>query len=361
MDIRVGADGPVGIDLLEWHLRIGFLVDLLRIAHVVVLLECLRTKTPELSRLLRVLFAAHDYILLDQDWHLAGIFSRGSRTSFELRFVLLPCLRIGNEPIRVLARPPHRFRTICRHQQGNRLSGWIIQPGIHVVVLTFMVDHPAPPQVPDHICRLDEPLRALLPFWPGPHSSLLIQRLPRSDPKEYPSRIQQAQGSESLCYDCWVVPKGRTRNGWANPYLLRALSDSRHRDPCMSRMAFIVLPWLKMIARSHQIEPGAFGSFAKLDQSRHRELFMRQHESDQLLFKGRRPARQPAAGTLGLRETSAPRGCTHHHPGGLEQAPAIHSEPVIARGGTIRSLLHASSTCGQRMRGRSKCSPWMQN
>ena len=48
-------------------------------------------------------------------------------------------------------------------------------------------------------------------------------------------------------------------------------------------MAFIGLPGLEMVARREQVEAGLCRHLAGLDQLRHRELFVAEHEADQLL------------------------------------------------------------------------------
>ena len=57
-------------------------------------------------------------------------------------------------------------------------------------------------------------------------------------------------------------------------------------------MAFISLPGLKMIARRKQVEAGLRRRFGQLDQVRHGELFVRQHETDMPLAGQGRPTPQ---------------------------------------------------------------------
>jgi len=64
---------------------------------------------------------------------------------------------------------------------------------------------------------------------------------------------------------------------------LRPLAERAERHPGFAAMAFIGLPGLEMVARREQVEAGLCRHLAGLDQLRHGELLVAEHEADQLL------------------------------------------------------------------------------
>src|SRR2546423_11583032 len=104
----IDSDRPFTNYLFERYLAFRVLLNLGRVRDVVIFLEGLWQKAPELGGLLRlVLIADHDK-LLDQNRHIGGIFTGVSGAPFPFRFVLFPGSGIGNEPVPILASEPHR-------------------------------------------------------------------------------------------------------------------------------------------------------------------------------------------------------------------------------------------------------------
>src|ERR1700688_3517016 len=86
-----------------------------------------------------------------------------------------------------------------------------------------------------------------------------------------------------------MVSKRGTRYRCSHPGPLSALSQRAHGDPRLTRMTFIGLPGLKMIARGENVEVCLFSVRAEVDKLRHGKLFVRQHERDHSLAQTASP------------------------------------------------------------------------
>lgn len=111
-------------------------------------------------------------------------------------------------------------------------------------------------------------------FGPVRPGALLIKRLARTDPEKYPAGMKQTQRGEPLGYHHRVIAQCWTCHRRADPGGLRFPSQRIQCYPRLTRVPLIRLPWLQIVSRGEQAEPGARRLSAQLDQFGNRELLV---------------------------------------------------------------------------------------
>ena len=124
-------------------------------------------------------------------------------------------------------------------------------------------------------------------FGQDPIAACSFKASPEPTPRKIRPGIQQTQRRKRLSDDGWIVAKGRARDRRSYPDSAGAFADRAHRDPRLTRVTFVGLPGLQMIAGGQQIESCLFGGHAQLHEFRNGKLFVREHETHHGLMYGR--------------------------------------------------------------------------
>jgi hypothetical protein len=120
MNLRISPHRPTFSHFFQGDLSFGAVLNSFRIANIEIGLPRLRTETPELRCLIKLVSAAHYNILFDKDRHSGGIFAGIRRSLLKFGLILLPGLWIGNESIGVLPAATHCLWSIA----PPSIEGW---------------------------------------------------------------------------------------------------------------------------------------------------------------------------------------------------------------------------------------------
>jgi hypothetical protein len=125
---------------------------------------------------------------------LAGL----TRTVLPFGFELAPGRRIGDQPITVLAREPHRFLAVGGCQYWNRVGWRIGHFGINIEVFALMCKPLSGPKPTNNRNGFDQPIPTLLPLRPLSGRGLFIEGLARAQTEKHAARIKLRQSRERL-------------------------------------------------------------------------------------------------------------------------------------------------------------------